>query len=89
MVLTYAKKINNKIFRARARTRLENRTDPNPLITGRLPKPVEKRKPGSLSDTKNLRRSATEAQLGLELKVELECALESEVESGLKFESPS
>ena len=33
--------------------------------------------------------SATEAHPGLELKVELECALESEVEFGLKFELPS
>ena len=38
MVLAYARKIKNKRFPARARTRLENRTDPNPLITGRSPK---------------------------------------------------
>ena len=37
MVLAYARKINNKRFPARARTRLENRTDPNPQITGRSP----------------------------------------------------
>ena len=37
MVLAYARKIKNKRFPARARTRLENRTDPNPLITGRSP----------------------------------------------------
>ena len=39
--------------------------------------------------SQHLRRSATEAQLGLEVKVELECALKYEVEFELKFESPS
>ena len=34
----------------------------------------------------NLRRSATEAQIGLEFQPELECALESEVEFRLEFE---
>ena len=33
-----------------------------------------------------LRRSATEAQLVLEFKVELECALESERENGFEFQ---
>ena len=51
MVLTYAKKIYNKIFRARARTRLENRTDPNPLITGRSPNWTPKVEPKAMRTT--------------------------------------
>ena len=36
--ITYAKKINNKDFDPRARSRFENGTDPNQQITGRSPK---------------------------------------------------
>ena len=36
--------------------------------------------------TENLRRSATEAQIGLEFQPELESALESEVEFRFEFE---